>query len=79
MNPRRGILNGLNTGSSVFEWADKGEWKCRKDEDEDIDSRKFRIGFEPLFVDFTDRGAVYIVFMLIKWFVFSVVAGEWVD
>lgn len=71
----RGISNGWRTGDSVFEWADKGAWKCRTSEDEDFDGRKFRIGFEPLFVDFTKQGAIYIVFLLFKWFVLGIVAG----
>lgn len=71
----RGICEGWRTGGSVFEWADKGSWKCRTNEDEDLDGRKFRIGFEPLFVDFTKEGAVYIIFMLCKWFLNGIIAG----
>lgn len=39
----------------------------------------FRIGFEPLFVDFTDRGAVYMVFMLFKWFIQALATGQCVN
>lgn len=59
----------------MFEWADKGSWRCRTSEEEDFDGRKFRIGFEPLFVDFTKEGAVYIIFLLFKWFALGIVAG----
>lgn len=59
----------------MFEWADKGAWRCSQSEDDDFDGRKFRIGFEPLFVDFTKEGAVYIVFLLFKWFVLGIIAG----
>lgn len=72
----RGVRHGWSTGESVFEWADKGVWKCRANEERDFSGRKFRIGFEPLFVDFTKQGAVYMVFLLLKWFVLSLVAGE---
>lgn len=73
---RRGIGHGWRTGDSVFSWADQGAWKCRTREDEDINGRKFRIGFEPLFVDFTKEGAVYIVFLMFKWFALGIVSGE---
>ncbi|CAM9933272.1 unnamed protein product, partial [Sphacelaria rigidula] len=75
----KGVGHGWRTGDSVFSWADQGAWKCRTREDEDLDGRKFRIGFEPLFVDFTKRGAVYIVFMMFKWFVLGIVSGEIID
>lgn len=60
----------------MFKWADKGNWKSKIDEDQDLASRKFRLGFEPLFVDYTDRGAVYMSFMLFEWLAFGLVAGE---
>lgn len=67
-------------GSSMFSWADKGEWVSKNDEDIDLDSRKFRIGFEPLFVDYTQRGTLYIMFLLFEWFAFGLIAGDsWVD
>lgn len=72
----RGIGHGWRTGESVFSWADGGEWRSRVREDENIDARKFRIGFEPLFVDFNKKGAIYMVFLMFKWFVFGMVAGE---
>lgn len=70
-----GFRDGWRNGRSVFEWADKGAWRCSTSEELDFDGRKFRIGFEPLFVDFTKEGAVYIIFLLFKWFAFGVVAG----
>lgn len=51
-------------------------WKCRTSEERDFEGRKFRIGFEPLFVDFTKHGAVYMVFLLLKWFVLGMVTGD---
>ncbi|CAN0434084.1 unnamed protein product, partial [Ectocarpus sp. 8 AP-2014] len=71
----RGFRDGWRNGHSVFEWADKGAWVCLKDEKVDLESRKFRIGFEPLFVDFTKEGAVYIIFLLFKWFALGIIAG----
>lgn len=72
----RAFWDGFTTGGSIFGWAEKGGWSCRKSEDEDLDGRNFRIGFEPLFVDFTDRGVVYIIFMLGKWFIQASVLGQ---
>lgn len=63
------MWQGMKDGKSVFAWADKGEWSCRRNRSEDLDGRNFRIGFEPLVVAFTDRGAVYIIFALVKWFI----------
>lgn len=59
----------------MFDWAEKGAWKCRADEEVDFEGRKFRIGFEPLFVDFTQEGAVYITFLLFKWLALGIIAG----
>ncbi|CAN0317827.1 unnamed protein product [Ectocarpus fasciculatus] len=75
VNLCRGFRDGWRNGHSVFEWADKGAWVSLKDEKVDLESRKFRIGFEPLFVDFTKEGAVYITFLLFKWFALGVIAG----
>ncbi|CAN0508745.1 unnamed protein product, partial [Laminaria digitata] len=74
-NMCRGFRDGWRNGRSVFEWADKGAWRCSTSEELDFDGRKFRIGFEPLFVDFTKEGAVYIIFLLFKWLAFGIVAG----
>lgn len=63
----------------MFDWAEKGAWKCRSDEEVDFEGRKFRIGFEPLFVDFTQEGAVYITFLLFKWFALGIIAGMYVE
>lgn len=60
----------------MFAWADKGQWVSKNDEDVDLDSRKFRIGFEPLFVDYTQKGALYVSFVLFEWFAFGLIAGE---
>lgn len=60
----------------MFEWANKGKWVSKNDENLDLESRKFRIGFEPLFVDYTQNGAVYVSFLLFEWFAFGVFAGE---
>lgn len=63
----------------MFEWADKGKWVSRNDEEVDLDSRKFRIGFEPLFVDYTQRGAIYVSFLLVEWMAFGLITGERID
>ncbi|CAN0375480.1 unnamed protein product, partial [Hapterophycus canaliculatus] len=75
INLCQGFRDGWRNGESVFEWADKGAWRCREDEKVDFEGRKFRIGFEPLFVDFTQTGAIYVTFLLFKWFALGIVAG----
>ena len=60
----------------MLTWADKGQWVSKNDEAVDLDSRKFRIGFEPLFVDYTQRGTLYVTFLLFEWFAFGLIAGE---
>lgn len=60
----------------MFEWAEKGQWTSKNDENVDLDSRKFRIGFEPLFVDYTQKGSLYVSFLLFEWFAFGLIAGE---
>lgn len=52
----------------VFSWADKGQWETVETTDGAIsrEANWFRIGFEPLFVDFTQSGAWFIVVSLIE-------------
>ena len=59
----------------MFAWADKGEWVSKNDEDVDLDSRRFRIGFEPLFVDYTQRGTLYVSYLLFAWLMNGLVSG----
>lgn len=73
--PNRGFRDGWRNTHSVFDWAGKGTWKCSADEEMNFEERKFRIGFEPLFVDFTQEGAIYITFLLVKWFALGIIAG----
>ena len=56
--------------SSVFSWADKGRWMTA--DVPDVQARRagdrFRIGFEPTFVDFTISGVWFVVlfFVLVR-------------
>ncbi|CAN0071117.1 unnamed protein product, partial [Ectocarpus sp. 12 AP-2014] len=70
-----GFCKAWTSGSSMFEWADKGQWASKNNEDVDLDSRKFRIGFEPLFVDYTQKGTLYVTFLLFEWLSFGLIAG----
>lgn len=47
-------------------WADKGHWQATDMMDEKTarEADRFRTGFEPLFVDFTQSGAWFVVFTL---------------
>lgn len=74
----RGFCEGLKGGHSIFQWADKGEWRSsdRKEElGEELDGRKLRIGFEPLFVDYTKEGTIYVIFLLVKWIAVGITEG----
>lgn len=74
----RGLYEGWRGGNSIFPWADKGKCRSRDEEDEskeDLDKRKLRNGFEPLFVDFTKEGAIYIIFLLFVWFAIGITEG----
>lgn len=70
--PRPGFFSrvkaGLAKDHSLFAWANKGEWETADTGDEDIqrEGQWFRIGFEPLFVDFTQSGAWFVAFTLVE-------------
>lgn len=60
------LREGWRKQTSIFAWADRGHWVTTDamDEDSTCNANWFRIGFEPLFVDFTQSGAWYTVFTL---------------
>lgn len=69
-NDSPGLLSKMKTSllndHSLFAWADTGEWKTAGNEGSQTfrESDWFRIGFEPIFVDFTKSGTWYIVVSL---------------
>lgn len=60
------VCEGWETQTSTVAWADRGHWVTTDatDEDSTCNANWFRIGFGPLFVDFTQSGAWYTVFTL---------------
>lgn len=62
------VITGFKKDHSLFAWADKGKWETAKlaDEDERRDANWFRIGFEPLFADFTQTGSWFVVYTLVE-------------
>ena len=60
--------NGLRNGRSLFVWADKGQWRTVPTSDEGLRRARnwFRIGFEPIFVNFTHSGAWFTVVFLVE-------------
>lgn len=53
---------------SLFSWADKGQWETAQTGDRQA-SREgdwFRIGFEPVFVDYTKSGTWFVVISLVE-------------
>ncbi|CAM9446681.1 unnamed protein product, partial [Discosporangium mesarthrocarpum] len=71
---------GFLKGEGIFTWADRGRWESVhfSDKATQREAHWFRIGFEPLFVDFTKRGSIYLVVLLMKWFLVGFV-GAMVD
>lgn len=53
---------------SFFSWGDKGQWETVQTSNEDIWRKRnwFRIGFEPVFVDFTQSGACFTIIFLVE-------------
>lgn len=51
---------------SLFAWADTGEWVTaeRADQEARREGDSFRIGFEPIFVDYTKSGSWFMAFSL---------------
>ncbi|CAN0367524.1 unnamed protein product [Ectocarpus sp. 6 AP-2014] len=70
------MIAGLRKDSSLFAWADKGQWETVQTVDEDATRNAdwFRIGFEPLFADFTQAGSWFIIYTLIEWAVLACIA-----
>ncbi|CAN0228204.1 unnamed protein product [Ectocarpus sp. 6 AP-2014] len=68
------VRKGLEEDHSAFAWAKKGAW--RTVENEDMKEQRlrnwFRIGFEPLFVDYTKAGSWFAVYALME---AAVIAG----
>ncbi|CAM9210891.1 unnamed protein product [Scytosiphon promiscuus] len=63
------LKSGWGEGRSLFSWADKGRWQMI-DAGHHVENREhdwFRVGFEPVFVDYTKRGVWFIVVSLIEW------------
>ena len=53
---------------SLFSWAETGQWQTVKVVDEATrrEGNWFRIGFEPLFVDYTKSGSFFAVVALVE-------------
>lgn len=60
--------SSLKNDHSFFTWADKGQWETVQATDENTkrEATWFRIGFEPLFADFTKAGSWFIVYTLVE-------------
>eukprot|EP00903_Cladosiphon_okamuranus_P012907 g12051.t1 len=69
------VRESLKEHQSMFAWANKGQWESVKSEEKDIQRERdwFRIGFEPLFVDFTKKGSWFVVYILVEWAALGVV------
>ncbi|CAM9193318.1 unnamed protein product, partial [Ectocarpus sp. 13 AM-2016] len=63
------VRAGWEEDHSLFAWANKGTWETAETDNEGTrrEGQWFRIGFEPLFVDFTKSGAWFVAFTLVEW------------
>lgn len=61
-------------GDSLFSWADKGQWEVTQtwDRKRFRESDWFRIGFAPVFVDYTKSGTSFAVIFLVEVSLFKV-------
>ncbi|CAN0390075.1 unnamed protein product, partial [Ascophyllum nodosum] len=62
------VQNGWKEERSLLAWADRGRWYTVETSDEEQwrEGNWFRIGCEPLFVDFTKSGTWFVIFSLFK-------------
>lgn len=53
---------------SLFSWADRGQWETVPTMDGSVQREGdwFRIGFEPVFVDYTKRGSWFVLETLME-------------
>lgn len=59
---------GWREDCSLFSWADKGQWEAIQGENRPASREDdwFRIGFEPVFVDYTKRGIWFVMISLFE-------------
>lgn len=62
------VRTGLKEDHSMFAWANTGAWETVETPDEETvrEGDQFRIGFEPLFVDFTKKTSWFTVYFLLE-------------
>ena len=62
------VWKGWEKDRSFLSWANLGQWQTVETTDETRrrQGNWFRIGFEPLFVDFTKAGAVFVIVSLLE-------------
>ena len=60
------VKTGLKESGSFFAWADKGQWTTteRVPQDTRKEGDSFRIGFEPIFLDYSYDGSWLLAFVL---------------
>lgn len=62
------VRASLEESSSLFAWADRGQWMTTETGDRAArrEGDWFRIGFAPIFVDYTQNGSWYMVYSLLQ-------------
>lgn len=62
------VRTGLKEDHSMLAWANTGAWETVEAADEQTvrEGDQFRIGFEPLFVDFTKKTSWFTVYFLLE-------------
>lgn len=73
------MRQGLKEDTSLFSWANKGQWEAVNTDDDEIqrEANYFRIGFEPLFIDCTKSGAWFTILSLVQVRRHSSRCGRW--
>lgn len=67
-----GILSRFRTSwredYSLFSWADRGQWETVQTTERRVQRNGdcFRIGFEPVFVDYTKKGTWFLLATLVE-------------
>ncbi|KAG5182366.1 hypothetical protein JKP88DRAFT_278032 [Tribonema minus] len=74
----KGIATAWAKGESILDWGVNGAWHAATGDETHpsaLDSRRLRIGFEPLFVDYTQMGSWLISWELLRMLFLGLIAG----
>lgn len=73
-----GVTTAWGQGKSIMDWGANGEWEAAAlDENhaEPLESRRLRLAYKPVFLDYTQFGCVIVIFDLCKMFYLGLCSG----